>query len=347
MQKYQYLIDPKIAKLTSNTDFIPFFSLGENLLLYSEESSHATIEIQFNVVKDIQYNRTDFQKFHFFFGIYDGDEVYYERPVGMGVRLKMLVANLLGKPKITVNKEYYKYIRFKANNVRPPGNHLVDILSINLLKELYMPLHCAAISSEQSGASLLVAPPDTGKTLTTLSALKSGYHFLAEDIAFVDEKSVYGNPYTSTFLHGYGVLSKGKRKSLSLLKNIPNKFELFQYYLRPSRTSISDLMKNVKTDESAIIKKIFILDRGKISSQKIDPQEALRRILTINRYEFSYYNNPFIFAYSYFNPSIDIAKFMRVEEKILNTIVNNNDCYLIRANQPEEYFELVRKEIER
>jgi hypothetical protein len=348
MQKYQYMINPEIAKVTSSIDFIPYFSLGENLDLYSDGSSHSIIDVKFDVVKDFQYNRADSQKFHFFFGYYGRDEVYYDRPLSIGIKLKMHVKDLLGRPRITVNKEYYRYIRFKADNVYPPGIHLVDIISINLLQKNYAPLHCAAISSEQNEGILLVAPPDTGKTLTTFSALKRGFHFLAEDIAFVDEKSVYANPYTSTFLHSDQIGSKGGSKSIrSLAKSIPSKFDLFQYYIRPPKRSISDLIKNVKIDATAAIEKIFILDRGITSSQRIDPQEALRRILIVNRNEFSYYKNPLIFAYSYFNPSLDLNRLMRVEENIIHTIVKNKDCYLIKANDPKEYIELITEEMKR
>lgn len=342
IQKYQYMINPEIAKVTSSIDYIPYFSLGENLDLYSDEPSQAIIDTSFNVVKNIPYDKSKCQKFHFFFGFHNSDEIYYERPLSIGIKLKMQVNDLLRQPKITVNKEYYKYIRFKADNVYPPGIHLVDIISVNLLQKMYAPLHCAAISSEKNEGILIVAPPDTGKTLTTFSALKKGFHFLAEDIAFVDKKSVYANPHTSTFLHNDRLGNGDVKKSFrSLLKKIPSKFDLLEYYIRSPRMSISDIIKNVKIDNSAIIHKIFILDRGKTDSQKIDPEEASRRILIINRNEFSYFKNPLIFAYSYFNPSIDLNKLMRVEENIIDTIVKDKDCYAINANDPKEYIKLL------
>jgi hypothetical protein len=347
-QKYQYMINPRIAQVTSSIDFIPYFSLGENLDLYSEQSSRSVINVSFAVAKDFSYEREDSQKFHFFYGYHDHDEVYYERPLSIGIKLKMHVKDLFGSPKITVNRDYYRYVRFKADNVYPPGIHLVDTISINLLKKMYAPLHCAAISSERNEGIILVAPPDTGKTLTTFSALKRGFHFLAEDIAFVDEKHVYANPYTATFLHGDLTGSKrGSKSFASLVKKIPAKFDLFQYYIRPPKRSISDIVKNVRIDEKSVIKKVYIMDRGKRSCQKIDSHEALRRILIINRNEFSYHKNPLFFAYSYFNPSLDINALLRTEEGIINTIVNNADCFLINANDPREYIELISDEVKK
>lgn len=341
MKRYQYTINPQIAKVVSTKEFIQYFSLGQNLEKYSQ-SSHSAIEVDFDVVKDLSYDTRDSQKFHFFYGHYGKQEVFYERPLSIGIKLKMEVKNLLDHPRIIVNNPYFKYIRFKADNAYPPGIHLLDILLVNLLERMYSPLHCAAISSPENEGILLVAPPDTGKTLTSFLALNKGFHFLAEDIAFVDEKYVYANPYTSTFLHGDQFGNGKSGKSLrSLVKSIPTKFDLLQYYTRPPKKSITDLVKGVKIDEKATIKNIFILDRGETSTQRINPEDAARRILIINRNEFSYFKNPLIFAYSYFNSSLDVNKLMRIEEQIINTIVNTRDCFLLKSNDPKKYFPMM------
>ena len=277
MRRYQYTINPQIAKVVSGKEFIQYFSLGQNLELYSQ-SSHSAIEVDFDVVKNLSRDTHDAQKFHFFYGYYDKKEVFYERPLSIGIKLKMQVKNLLDHPRIVVNDSYFKYIRFKADNVYPPGIHLLDILLVNLLQKMYSPLHCAAISSPKNEGILLVAPPDTGKTLTSFLALNRGFHFLAEDIAFVDEKYVYANPYTSTFLHGDQFGNGKSGKSLrSLVKSIPTKFDLLPYYTRPPKRSISDLVKDVKIDEKAMIKSIFILDRGETSLSENESQRSCKK----------------------------------------------------------------------
>jgi hypothetical protein len=145
--------------------------------------------ISFGISENLAYPTDGLQKFHYFRGGYGKDEVYFERPVGMGINLKMQVKNLLSNPKVTVNNAYYKFVRLRIGSVFPPGVHLADILVINLLERMYTPVHCAAISLQQDG-TLLFAPPDTGKTLTTFLALKRGFSYLAEDIAFVDQNYI-------------------------------------------------------------------------------------------------------------------------------------------------------------
>jgi hypothetical protein len=149
---------------------------------------------------------------------------------------------------------------------------------------------------------------------------------------------VYSNPNTSTFLH-YG--EEDNHKGLrSWICNIP----LLEYYINPSKKSISEGIKNFTVDESAKIKRIFILDRGKESTiEKIDAEEALRRILIINRNEFSYHKNPLLFAYSYFQPCLNIDKLMKTEERILREIVEKTESFLVRTADPRQYIDLVMK----
>jgi hypothetical protein len=100
-------------------------------------------------------------------------------------------------------------------------------------------------------------------------------------------------------------------------------------------------MKDFKIEEKANIKNIFVLERGTSGIEKIEPREATRRILIINRNEFSYHKNPLLFAYSYFNPSLDINELMRTEEDLIYTIVDKTDCSLLKANKPTGYIDLL------
>ena len=335
---YSYSINPNIAKIESDRDFVPKFPLGESFHDHSALSD-AQIKISFDISNDIPYPINGLQKFHYFRGGYGNDEVYYERPVGMGIKLKMLVKNLLSDPKLTVNDAYFKFVRLRIGSVFPPGVHLADILVINLLERMYTPVHCAAISLQQDGI-LLFAPPDTGKTLTTFLALKRGYSYLAEDIAFVDQNHIYANPYTSSFLHNEKLVSSNiNYRFFYLLKKIP----LLSAYARTPQTSISNMINNVRVQEKARIKKIFILERGETGIAKVDPKDAMRKIMLINRNEFTYYRNSLLFAYSYFNPSLNLDKLMKMEASLISSIVEKIGCSILRANNPEEYIHLIER----
>ena len=338
MKRYSYSINPNIAKIESDKDFVPKFPPGESFHDRSARSD-AEIMISFDISKDLHYPTNGLEKFHYFRGSYGKDEVYYERPIGMGIKLKMHVKNLLSNPKVAVNDAYYKFVRLRIGSVFPPGVHLADILVTNLLERMYTPVHCAAISWQQDGI-LLFAPPDTGKTLTTFLALKRGFSYLAEDIAFVDQNHIYANPYTSSFLHNKKLVGNNMNyQFFYLLKKIP----LLSAYARTPETSISNMIKNVRIEEKARIKNILILERGEKGIAEIDSEEAVRKILLINRNEFTYYRNSLLFAYSYFNPSLNLDKLMKIEASIINSIVEKRGCSIVRANNPEDYIRLIER----
>jgi hypothetical protein len=337
-QRYEYLVNPQIAKIASNKEYIHYFSYGDHLNHYSRASPSKS-EISFNVVKDFPHPVGLSQKFHFTTGSDGTDEIYYERPLGLGITAKLHIKNLLRNSEITINNSYYRFIRARLDNLYPPGVHLTDILTVNLLKTGYTPVHCAAISSDGEGI-LLPAPPDTGKSLTSILASRHGFHFLSEDIAIADEDFVYANPQTSTFFYHINEFENSKSMK-SIFFNSFYKIPFLPYYLTRPAASISKIMKNFKVDEKARIKKILILDKGNTAFEKISSEEALRRILILNRNEFSYHKNSILFAYSYFNPSFDLPRFMNAEERILRTLVNKTECFILKANDPKEYINLL------
>jgi hypothetical protein len=295
--------------------------------------------MSFHVRKDVLRPNDIIDKFYLYQSSDEKDELYYAKTIGLGIKIKLLLKNLLKNTELTVNKPYYRYVRVRLDNVYPPGVHLADILTVNLLERKLTPLHCAAISSQGEG-SLLVAPPDTGKTVTTLLALKKGFSYLAEDIAVVDQENVYVNPYTSTFLHNkeFEGYSKFNKSLFSFSKKIP----LLSSYLRP-KVSTSELLKHFKVERKARIRNIFILDRGKSSIERIEPMEAIRRTMIINRNEFSYYKNPLLFAYSYYNPSLNLDKLMKAEAELVQAITHKSDCFLLKTLEPREYSDLISR----
>jgi hypothetical protein len=157
LQVFQYLVKPEIARIVSNKVRIPYFSFGE-YLDHNTSNPESQISMNFEVQKDIPKPDNLVKKFHFFFGEDNSDEIYYERPLGMGIKAKMHCKNLNSDAHIIVNNSYYKFIRSKIDNAYPPGVHLADMLCLKLLERKYSPLHCAAISSGGKGF-LLAAPP--------------------------------------------------------------------------------------------------------------------------------------------------------------------------------------------
>ena len=311
-----------------------------SLLLRRANSSK--IEIILNVVKDIARPSHLLQRFHFCYGSDGCDEIYYERPLGLGINAKLYLKNLLGNTELFVNESYYKYVRAKVDNLYPAGAHLADVLTIKLLQSGYIPLHCACISNKQGGI-ILAAPPDTGKTTTAISATRNGFGFLAEDIVIADETCVYANPNTGTFYH-----LEGLKSSLSIhdlfYKLIYIRIPILSYFISPPDLSITKVMKDIKIEEMSHINKIVILDRGNNIVERVGHEQALKRLLIINRNEFSYHKNSLMFAYCYFNSqSIDLYEYMRKEEDVIRNLVQRYECYILKAIDSKQYYNLMLK----
>ena len=344
MKQFCYSVNPDIVKIITNRKYLPYFSYGEHLdgLTSRQQKNSCKVEMTLNVVKDIVRPSHLDQRFHFCYGSDGCDEIYYERPLGLGITAKLYLNNLPGNTELVVNESYYKFVRAKVDNLYPAGAHLADVLTFKLLDSGYIPLHCACISNKQGGI-ILAAPPDTGKTTTAISATRNGFGFLAEDIVIADETHVYANPNTGTFFH-----LEGLKRSMSLrdliFKFIYFRIPFLSYLVSTPDLSITKVLKDIKIDEMSQIDKILILDKGNNVIEKVGHEEALKRLLIINRNEFSYHKNSLLFAYFYFNTkSLDLYEYMRKEEDVIRNLVQRYECYTLKAIDSTQYYNLMLK----
>ncbi|RLC37350.1 MAG: hypothetical protein DRH33_05860 [Candidatus Nealsonbacteria bacterium] len=324
-----YTVIPKILGINTEVKKIRNFSFGESL---RERTEKALIKLNFKIDNLIKKPSILNQKYHFFWGKHNHPCIYYERRIIGGLFAKMLFKNSEGSPSIIVNKPYLRWIRVRTNNIFPPGTHLTDIATVKLIEKSFTPLHCAGVSWDNKGI-LIFAPPNTGKTLTSILLVQNGFKFISEDISVSDGNEIYGCPFTSTFRY-YDKLSS---KSTRYLNLIATKIPFLAPFIEPKAKVIQDYVERDKIKEKASIFAIVVLERGGSKFKKLDENEAFRRILNINRYEFNYYRNPILRAYSYFNQELDLNSLMLREEKIIRKVITDKNIYLIRENNPEEY----------
>jgi len=324
-----YNVISKILSINTEAKKIRNFSFGESL---REKTEETLINLNLKIDNSIKKPSILNQKYHFFWGKHNHPCIYYERRIIGGLFVKMLFEDSKESSNIIVNKPYLKWIRVRTNNIFPPGTHLTDIATVKLLEKGFVPLHCAGVSRNNKGI-LIFAPPDTGKTLTSMLLVQEGFKFISEDISVSDGNEIYGCPFTSTFRY-YDKLSS---KSTRYLNLVAAKIPFLAPFIEPKAKVIQDYVERSKIREKASISSIVVLERGDSKSERLNEEEAFRRILNINRYEFNYYRNPILRAYSYFNKEFDLNSFMLREEKIMRKIITDKNIYSIRENNPEEY----------
>lgn len=330
----RYVVVPDLIEIHTNVNPIRRFSFGK-YLDSKLQGTNNSVAVSFKVMRGLNKDKNLDERFGDFWGRRGIDGVFFEKTLIGKTIFKLSVKALTDSPKIFVDPFYYQLMRFQYDRIYPPGLHLTNVTIIKLLEQSYSPMHCASVSYDGK-AILIFAPPTTGKTFAAISLLEYGFKILSEDIAIIDDEYVYGCPLTSTFeiLPSNVKLSKIKAMQAAITKRLS---------LHIPVRNIFELVDESKVDQKAMVKIICILDVGETKFEKLTKEEAMSRLSILNRDEFSWYKDPLLLAYSYFNPFLDINSLMIKEKAILSNIIKKAECFLLRANHPREFVDFIRK----
>jgi hypothetical protein len=279
-------------------------------------------------------------KYHYFSGVPGDDVIYYNRPLMLNANLKIKVKGLLSdEPCVSANETYYHFVNYRFMNLHSIEYILTDLGALLLLRRGYAPLHCSAFKKGDRTV-VVFAPPNTGKTLCTMMAcMERGVEYLAEDLAIADGDLVYSVPWTSTFRYYSGLKNRCLSRTLSALRRMFPPIELMPIN-KPK--SVSTYLDRAKICTHGKITHLVILERGNASVLQESPEEAYRKILNLNRYEFNYYKAPLLIAYEFFNPALSINEACKAESDILNEMVQRiRNRLVVRAPDPKEYSSLI------
>lgn len=284
------------------------------------------------------------QKYHYWKGEPDRDELFYQRNLFAGSKLRLLLRGIgRGQPEIIANRNYFRFVIGRFINLHALGYHLTDLACALLLGKDLCPLHCSSFSAGDSTVAV-IAPANTGKTLTTMRAvLHMGASFVSEDLAITDGQHIYACPWTSTFRY-YDELSMSwlLRMRMKLVKIIP------PVELIPVPGDSRKIDKYIDKERIVTQKRIshlVILARRSGGVEVLNKECALRMVLNLNRYEFSYMKNPMLTAYSYFNPGFDVQALEKRERQILTELASQTTCLLVQSEDPTKFAELILNEI--
>ncbi len=341
-----YIACKDILGIQTNSKYIGWSFGHPTLAASAEDFERCKVKVRLNLdsQKDIFQNLANQEKYHYWQGRPDQDALYYERNFLAGSKLRLHISDIKGEiPKLASNKNFLKYIKFRFNNLHSPGYHLTDLVCALLLQQGLSPLHCSGF--RYGGATVaVVAPPDTGKTLTTMRAVfDSGADFIAEDLGITDGHLIHACPWTSTFRY-YDDLSMNwlLRWRMKVIKVIPP-VELIPVP-GDSRKIDTYISRDRILDQSPITH-VAILARRAGGIRELEKETAYRMVRNLNRYEFVYMKNPMLTAYSYFNPEFNIQVFEETEKNILKTMVDNSKCLLVQSKDPTQFSDMIIDEI--
>jgi hypothetical protein len=313
-----------------------------------DEFNKCKIKLHINVVKDDDVFPADKEekikgKFHYFSANPGEHTIYYERNYFFGARLRYKINVEKNDVKVVVGKTYFEKVKHRVMNLHSMSYILTDVVAGLLLMNGYTTLHCSAVNLVENNRSvILFAPPNTGKTLSSMMICKNyNANFIAEDFAITDGVDVYAVPWTSTF-RLYDEVNESKvEKAINKVTSVVPALELVKLtknqaidtYIGGDRI----LMRSKATD-------VVVLERGD-SSVTYDKSDALRKLLTLNRYEFNYHKAPFMVVLSYFNPDFSIEFMYECERKIIGKLLDNTDYLCVTDMNAMNYSDIVYSEI--
>ena len=98
--------------------------------------------------------------------------------------------------------------------------------------------------------------------------------------------------------------------------------------------------------DSALITHIAILERGEEAVLPESPDEAYRKALNLNRYEFNYHKSPMVVAHEFFNPELNIDEACLSERRILREMIDNAKVrMMVRTNDASRYAGLMLRKL--
>jgi hypothetical protein len=322
-------IIPTLIALESNVQHIPDFVYGERFSQGCD--AHSDVKVRYYVQRDLQNYTSDAGTMvHKYYRV-ENEQIYYEQSLGMGPTLKLVLRYSDPTISIMVNPLYHHLIRRTLPDIRPPGNHLSDVLGIKLLTSGYAPLHASAFSINHE-ATVICAPSDTGKTVSVLHAVSRGCDFMSEDIAVTNGTHLWGCPHTFG-LAPHAQLTGVTQFAYRIYQHVP----ILRHFLR----GVIDVNANVvlgadRISSHAEVKRLLILVASiENSSLEVDTHQALSTLVTFNRQEFPY-QNPLIFALHRCG-KIDLPQVLSQEKQILRDVVHHADEVLLLKGQPH-YF---------
>ena len=201
---------------------------------------------------------------------------------------------------------------------------------------------CLEIPGKKEGF-LVLGSSNTGKSLTAFSFLQNGFQFLSDDMTVLFPPTAYACPFSSgcySYLSPKDITGRLNQFFLSLPL-----LGLFVPNLQVRRV-FDLLLKRYQVSPKTTVRQIFILERGdKKGVEKLDKEKSFRKIITLNRLELSYFKDHFLYAYSYFNPDFDLNRLLRQEERLVKALVSFCSCFLVRSNNPRDYFSLIKQKL--
>jgi len=252
---------------------------------------------------------------------------------------KLVIDDLKGKTKIKFTKALKRFARVEIP--------IKAILSLKLIQKGHALLHGGCLN-HKGQSILLIAPRDIGKTSTILSLLDGkDFKFMSDDLTIVSKNgkaysypervNIYPYTLTGNLISPYGYKNPIKRK----LSKSHFLILLFWRFFNKEFSEGREIPQKFIGDKGRI-KKVFFLAGGKEDIERINREEAVKKILASTLDLINPTKVHLLNFYSYFF-SFDIQNLLAKEKEIVERAIKNAECFELRVNNLKMYPEMIKK----
>lgn len=207
-------------------------------------------------------------------------------------------------------KNYYRYVKYKIMYIFPVWYILFDFVTAILLENGLLPLYSSAVLFNGK-ATVMMAPPNTGKSLTALCLVNTkGAELLSEDLCITNGKQIMSVPLTSSY--------RGYKNGQQIPLTAQGKYD---------------------------IDKLYFLERGNKSVfNDCDRVGLMKRIQIMNDYLLCYSKSIALDVYYHFNNELCPQDLSKMEKDLLEKLLDTLQIECICSEDPLEYSNLIMGE---
>ena len=247
-------------------------------------------------------------RFGDYYGNFGGNAVLFNKQLKILGNIAYEISVSDNTVDVVIGKRYLRYVKYKFMHLHPMYYILFDFVSAMLLKRGYLPIYSSAVKLKSGKTAVMIAPPNTGKSLTSLKLVNDyGALPIAEDVAVTDGERIWSVPYTDTY-RNYG----------RFVSNINRSFN----------------------EEPERIDCLYWLSHGDSNIVTISEQE-FPKMQIVNDYLLSYAKSPAIDAFCFFNGCFKNTELLEIERSIILKMFANINASFIFENNALRYADVI------
>ncbi len=323
------------------------FSLSSNIssfegMLHSfktQETRRESIHFDFRLVPGLEVDTKNKERINIMFYHNSADNsIEFDYPWFRRICAKLTISKDGRELVFLFNKNYLRMCAMIGGGWRPISI-LRAFLQVNLIQNQMVMVHAGVVAIDDEGI-LMPSVENTGKTTTVWMLAKRGANFITDEYSILDfDGQCYGiassssiSPATARMV---GLKISLREKILLALAGLRGK--ILTVHFTPGGISIYP-ERFFSICRKTRIKTVAIIENGPDQTLEINRDEAHARVKAIQTFEFGWRNQPYLLAYSFFNPTFDISSISSKEDKLISNILGSlRKRYLVSSDDRSHY----------